>query len=785
MKPKVGILTSFTGSDMAYSLVVVVRNQLQMLINGDYDPVLFTAPSFKGDGVYSGRIAEIRHLANPDVDSSIILDALRKQANDIQVMLCHDIIFLGQNQEWGKAARVYAKERRDLAWLHWQHSRGDSPVEPIHNSWYCYPNKGDLEHVAKLNSTSPDRVIYIPHPLDFEYLGWPELALRIAEDYRFPFVDVSLLYPSRLDRQKQLERLVRIAAGLKRAGRSICFLMADAYATGERFKHYKKELLDLAKEQGLNDKEFAFLGEVYEECTYATPRPVVKALLEMSNLFIQPSNAETSSLVVMEAALAGNLCILNADFSPIHHLYGKALTLPFGSVLDPNVEYFRHIKTADGTEQRVLDPQYFWDDEARKTILPSLDSQITISVKRQQLRERWPNTIFKDYLDPLIDKVYKDVTKGRHMESTNHRGDPEVTAIICTIDNAQMLKKQIPILLDEVDKIIIVNNGSIDNTKEYVDSLADQPRIQAIHRDNLGAGPGRNAGLRLWDFSTPYTLMLDGGILPPRGGVKAMKDYLLRHEDVSIVSPEVATSFTDDELEACRIFPISIPDSACFAQCSLSGTAYALIKADAWHKGVFSEEGPFAEPGWGCDDNDQMFRWDAAGVLHHDYGANLAIKLLRKGSGSFQRLYKETGIWPNQYGSVYEKRNVMLSQVWRGYYDPIFFAYGNIVYSFILSGIEFSRCAKIIKKLHDDNAKTSHEVIVNTDGLNEATLNWLETFRLRWHHGDTTVDAKSGKIIHKIPELEHVWTGDIILDKQPRGKEVVIINKENYKEYMR
>src|SRR4030042_3571057 len=97
-KPKVGILTSFSGSDMAYSLVVVVRNQLQMLVAGGYDPVLFVAPSFTGEGIFSGRIAEIRRLAASDAEADMVLDELRKQAQDIRVMLCHDIIFLGQNR---------------------------------------------------------------------------------------------------------------------------------------------------------------------------------------------------------------------------------------------------------------------------------------------------------------------------------------------------------------------------------------------------------------------------------------------------------------------------------------------------------------------------------------------------------------------------------------------------------------------------------------------------------------------------------------------------------------
>ena len=54
-KPKVGILTTFTGSDEAYSLVVVVKTQVDMLLEAGYNPVLFVAPSFTGEGIWRRR----------------------------------------------------------------------------------------------------------------------------------------------------------------------------------------------------------------------------------------------------------------------------------------------------------------------------------------------------------------------------------------------------------------------------------------------------------------------------------------------------------------------------------------------------------------------------------------------------------------------------------------------------------------------------------------------------------------------------------------------------------
>ena len=203
----------------------------------------------------------------------------------------------------------------------------------------------------------------------------------------------------------------------------------------------------------------------------------------------------------------------------------------------PNVRLadFRPVNAAvDGQEMRIEDPQAFFDDQARITLIPVLDGQISIQVKRQQLRERWPSRIAKEHFEPLLLKDWNPIEI-----IPECKGDKDVTAIVCSIDNLEMLKRQIDVLKQEVGTIIVVNNGSKDDTAKW---LSENPLkgMQVIHRDNNGAGPGRNAGLALWDkHPTPYTLMVDGGILPPLGGVRAMKAYLKRHPEVTSISPEI------------------------------------------------------------------------------------------------------------------------------------------------------------------------------------------------------------------------------------------------------
>lgn len=788
-RPKIGILTSFAGSDSAYSLINVCSTQIQMFLRNGYNPVLFVCKTFPEDDFWNSNKFEIRRTLNPDSIENDLYPIIEKQIHDIDIMICHDLVFLAQHVEWAKAIRRLAHKFPNITWLHWQHSRGDHVVEePCDNSYYCYPNNGDLEHVATMNKTTTDRVVYIPHPLDLNYFGWPELAIRIAEDTDYPFVDVAGILPTRLDFQKQVDKAVRIYAGLKKAGKSVCFICADAYATGNRFKNYKQECLEIAKEQGLTDKEFLFLGERYEECTYATPRPVVKALYEMGNLFILPSNSETSSLVAMEAAVAGNMLVINSDFPPIHHLYKKALSLPFGSVIK-ETKYYRTMITADGETNKLEDPQLYWDDQARETIIPALKSQLVLSVKRQQFLDRWPKKVFENYLEPLLKRVYKPretitlsartvpesdtlldpevvkeniqklVDEGFYPnENPRMGGDPEVTAIVCSLDNLPMLQRQLNVLMEEVGHCIVVNNGSADGTREWLDANPIE-NTKVVHLDkNIGAGHGRNMGLSEWDKNpTPYTLMLDGGILPPYKGVKPMKEYLLRHPEATSISPEIATCYTVDENEATIVYnQDTIEDGWCFPQKALSGTAYGLYKAEKWNI-RFSEEGPFGEPGWGVDDNEIACRWRDAGLVHMDFTDIAKMKLFRRQSGSHQRLFEETGIWPTQYGSVYEKRLVKLNQDFPEYMNML-----PEISCVVLGWNEYPIIAKCVKRLHEELEGLYHEIIVVNNGSTDGTKKWMDNFCYRQTWGNATIDEETKQIINRSPENEETWATNFI-----------------------
>lgn len=339
------------------------------------------------------------------------------------------------------------------------------------------------------------------------------------------------------------------------------------------------------------------------------------------------------------------------------------------------------------------------------------------------------------------------------------RRQPVVKAVITTLDNLPMLKEQIQILRDEpIDQIVVVNNGSRDGTGDW---LREQPDLIAVHQENKGAGPGRNAGMDAAG-KFDYVLMLDGGIRPLRGGTRHMLDYLERQVQADVIAVEIP-DFETDYNRAWRRWPEPITKT--YQNTRLSHTAYCLARHWAFAGLRFCEDGPFGEPGWGADDDELAYQWNEAGIVVH---VATGIHPYRRASGSFRRLFEETGIWPNQYGSVYEKRLVWLQQNWPQHEPGI--AWGEPWLTVVIEGRTIEYASQLIIQAHRQLRKrrfaapyqdffNPYSIVLWTQ--NEDILAWAEDRRLRQFHGDALV--QDGRIVRHKPGTEakdfRVWPG--------------------------
>lgn len=341
-----------------------------------------------------------------------------------------------------------------------------------------------------------------------------------------------------------------------------------------------------------------------------------------------------------------------------------------------------------------------------------------------------------------------------------------IKCVITTLDNLPLLKQQITILRNEpIDEIIVVNNGSEDSTAEW---LASQAGLTVVNRENRGAGAGRNAGLdQAGEFD--YVMMLDGGIRPLVGGTQKMLDYLERRRDADVIGVEIPHFETNPE-KAWRRWPDSIKDSDTYRNTRLSHTAYCLARFRAFDGIRFSEGGPFAEPGWGCDDDLMAYQWCDLGIAVH---VVTNVRPYRRASGSFSRLFRETGVWGNQYGSVYEKRLVWLQQNYAKHQPGVQWGEAPPERTVIIYVEGFEETVKLIKFWHDEFRKDRqpepwqaywlpYRIVARCSASHVDFLKWAEPRRLRQHHGDTVI--VNNKIIRRSAGNEALWTGDFILE---------------------
>lgn len=354
-----------------------------------------------------------------------------------------------------------------------------------------------------------------------------------------------------------------------------------------------------------------------------------------------------------------------------------------------------------------------------------------------------------------------------------------VKALITTMDNLSILKRQIAVLEQEpIEEIVVVNNGSVDGTGEWL----RRQKVHAIHRENDGAGPGRNAGLDYLDERYDYIKMLDGGIVPLFDGTTKMMDYLIPRPGVSGLGVEIPDMREDLDTAWARW-----PEHICrtYQNKCLSHTGYGLFASDAWDGIRYCTEGPFGMSGWGGDDNELMYHWLVLGKIIHvvSCSCNLpyfdgkhtggGVHPYRKKHGSWPRLLRETGILPWADGSVLEMRQTYLSQEYPQY------DHGRQVdepwITVVIPAKGLLETAEMIKYAHkrlDARRLIDRKPTVPNP---YSILLWImpdtppETYKWaqerRWRRHDGTAIMRDGELVRRDSSNEQTWTGDFRLSE--------------------
>ncbi|MCP4379167.1 MAG: glycosyltransferase family 2 protein, partial [bacterium] len=115
----------------------------------------------------------------------------------------------------------------------------------------------------------------------------------------------------------------------------------------------------------------------------------------------------------------------------------------------------------------------------------------------------------------------------------------KVTVYIPTYNYARYLAQAIDsVLAQTLDdwELIVINDGSTDNTSDVLDAYRDNPRIRIIDQENKGLNVTNNIALRL--ARGKYITRLDGDDYMDENLLQVLSNALDARDDIGLVYPD-------------------------------------------------------------------------------------------------------------------------------------------------------------------------------------------------------------------------------------------------------
>lgn len=358
---RIGIYTTFSKIDPAYSLCSVVLDQLTAFTKHGHKPVLFVLPSFNDEDLVPKGV-EIRKvvpqlilepykgLGVPDHWKNDVLQVkeyAEKNLADITHLICHDIFFIDTFLPYNiglRDALPQLPELRIFAWTHSAPSPRPSLENNPHASRYSlnsdriklvYLNHDKVTALAEMYGAWDNDVRVVRNARDPRTF-WPlhPLVVSIIDRYELFEADFINIYPLSTPRMisgKGLDKVIRLHAGLKKLGYKTKLIVCNAHANAAPEQRLIAETRVWAAGLDIGHKELIFTSQEGEEYRQGVPQTTVSDFFRLSNLFVFPTVSENSSLVLLEAMLSSNLLVLNKEVGTLKEHAGEtALYFDFG-----------------------------------------------------------------------------------------------------------------------------------------------------------------------------------------------------------------------------------------------------------------------------------------------------------------------------------------------------------------------------------------------------------------------------------------------------------------------
>lgn len=379
---KIGILTTFYRIDPGYSLCAVVLDQLTALVTNGFSPVLFVLPLFKDEELLPKGV-EVRKIVpqlilepykgtgfpehwKQDVEKAKIL--FEQNMQDITDLIVHDINFIDTYLPYNIALREANLTCKIYAWTHSGPSNRPELNDNPHANRYTLPKRTKLINLNNDKVTALaemygawNKDVRVVHNARDPRTFWnlDPLVTRIVNEYKILEADFIQIYPLSTPRMisgKGLDKVIKLHSKLKELGYKTRLVVCNAHANAQPDQRLISETQNFAADLGVSHLELIFTSQLGKEFELGVDPKIVSDLFRLSNLFIFPTVSENSSLVLLEAMMAGNLLVLNEKVGTLkEHAGDSALYFNFDyrDKKEENEKYYLDLAKIIGSQFEV------------------------------------------------------------------------------------------------------------------------------------------------------------------------------------------------------------------------------------------------------------------------------------------------------------------------------------------------------------------------------------------------------------------------------------------------
>ncbi len=290
----------------------------------------------------------------------------------------------------------------------------------------------------------------------------------------------------------------------------------------------------------------------------------------------------------------------------------------------------------------------------------------------------------------------------------------KVFAVVVTFNRCELLKKGIQCLRENkpVTSIIVVNNGSTDGTKEWLDSQAD---LIVVHQDNVGGSGGFHTGIdKAYNLGADWIWCMDDDVFPRKECLETLLSHA-ENENIGILAPRrimeskifchdfqaynlsnpfasmykqrlknemvneptfvAGTAFEGPLIRRAVVEKIGLPNKDLFIFCDdtdyclraiLDGFKILYVPTALMDKHKFFSNDSWAE-------RSRKKKWKRyyqvrnSTYLSHHYGKNWAVKYLRGFNGVIG--YILTALFTSPFSSAWSYNDI--PKLWKAYTDGL------------------------------------------------------------------------------------------------------------------